>query len=135
MPHSILIPTAIDHEHLVGRKIALARKLLEPGGRITLLTVLEVIPSFVAEFVTVKTENRLTEKILARLEQTAGGAPDIDCAVVQGKPGIRIVDHATENGCDLIVVGAHDPTAGEYFLGSTAARVARRAKCAVHILR
>jgi len=105
MSKSILIPVALDHEELVAGKIALARKLLEPGGRITLLTVLENIPSFV------------------------------DCEVRSGKPGVAIVEYARENGIDLIIVGAHHPTAGDYFLGSTAARVARRAECAVHILR
>ena len=39
------------------------------------------------------------------------------------------------NGVDLIVVGSHHPSAQDSFLGSTAARVARRAPCSVMILR
>lgn len=135
MPNSILIPVAIDHEPLVDRKIATARKLLEPGGTITLLTVLEQIPGFAAEFVTVKSENHLTAKILANLEAVAAGAEDITCKVSTGKPGVRITEVAGELGCDLIIVGAHHPSAVDYFMGSTASRVARRAPCSVLIQR
>ena len=135
MPTSILIPVAIDHEPLVDRKIATARKLLEPGGRITLLTVLEQIPGFAAEFVTLKSENHLTDKIMANLKSVGGDAEDIDCRVTTGKAGVRITEVAGEIGADLIIVGAHHPNAMDYFLGSTASRVARRAVCSVLIQR
>ena len=135
MPKSILIPVAIDHEPLVDRKIATARQLLEEGGRITLLTVLEQIPGFTAEFVTVKAENHLTDKIMANLKTVARGADDIDCIVTSGKPGMRITEVARDLDADLIIVGAHHPTAMDYFLGSTASRVARRAPCSVLIQR
>lgn len=132
---SILIPVAIDHEPMVARKIALARNMLAPGGQITLLTVLEKIPGFAAEFVTVKSENHLTQRIREKLEAVAEGASDIDCLVTTGKPGLSVPEVARDIGADLIIVGAHNPTAVDYFLGSTAARVARRAPCSVYILR
>ena len=135
MPGSILIPVAIDHEPLVERKIETARKMLEPGGRITLLTVLEQIPGFAAEFVTVKSENHLTAKIRKSLEALADGSDDIDCIVTTGKPGVRITEVAKEIDADLIIVGAHHPSAVDYFMGSTASRVARRAACSVLIQR
>jgi len=133
--NSVLIPVALDHEPLVEKKIATARRMLEPGGRILLLTVLEQIPGFTQEFVTVKSENHLTAKVLENLETLAGGAEDISCHVDTGKPGVKIVEFAQDNGIDLIIVGAHHPSAMEYFLGSTAARVARRATCSVLVER
>ena len=54
MYNSILIPVALDHEPLVKSKLATARGMLAPGGTITLLTVLEQIPGFTQEFVTIK---------------------------------------------------------------------------------
>lgn len=135
MHQSILIPVAIDHEPLVAQKIATARKILEPGGKITLLTVLEQIPGFAAEFVTVKSENHLTAKIMSKLETLAAGAEDILCKVRTGKPGVRINEVAGEIGADMIIVGAHHPSTVDYFLGSTAARVARRAPCSVLVHR
>ena len=135
MYKSILIPVAIDHEELVAEKITTARKLLAADGKITLLTVLEQIPGFTAEFVTVKSENHLTNKIMETLKSIAGEATDINCQVETGKPGLRITEFAREIGADLIVVGAHHPSAMDYFLGSTAARVSRRASCSVLIQR
>lgn len=135
MPKHILIPVALDQEDLVPRKLALARALLEPGGRITLLTVLEDVPGFVAEFVDLKPENHLTRRIKEKLDAVAGGASDIATDVVKGKAGVQIPRYAEAQGADLIIVGSHHPKAQDYFLGSTAARVARRATCSVHILR
>ena len=135
MVKSVLIPVALDHEPLVDKKIATARRMMDDGGTITLLTVLEQIPGFTQEFVTVKSENHLTTKVMENLERLAAGAADIVCKVDTGKPGVKIVEFAEDNGIDLIIVGAHHPTAMDYFLGSTAARVARRATCSVLVQR
>ena len=135
MHRNILIPVALDHEKMVPRKLALARHLLEPGGTITLMTVLESVPGFVAEFVTVKAENHLVKRIHDRLIEVAGGAADVRIVVDTGKAGVRLAQYAEENAIDLIVIGSHQPGIQDYFLGSTAARVARRAPCSVYILR
>lgn len=131
----ILIPVALDHEGIVSSKIAVARRLLEEGGKITLLTVLEEIPGFVAEFVDNATENHLTARIKDKLEAAADGATDVSIKTVSGKPGVQIAEFARQNQVDLIVVGSHKPGVKDYFLGSTASRVSRRAPCAVFILR
>jgi nucleotide-binding universal stress UspA family protein len=135
MYENILIPVALDQEPVVPRKLALARHLLGPGGRITLLTVLEDVPGFVAEFVDQGTRTNLTGKVRARLEAAAGGASDTRCEVITGRAGIAIARYAEAQGVDLIIVGSHHPGAQDYFLGSTAARVVRRAPCSVHVLR
>lgn len=135
MTQHILIPVALDHEAVLPAKIGTAKRLLDEGGRITLLTVLEEIPGFVAEFVTVSSENHLTQKIRSRLEEAAAGDPTISCAVVTGKPGVAIVRFAAANDVDMIVMGSRRPGIEDYFLGSTAARVTRRANCSVMVLR
>lgn len=135
MHHTILLPVDLDHGPEVPRKLAAAREMLAPGGRIVLLTVLERIPGFAAEMVTIKSENHLTQQVRASLLAIADGAPDIDCQVTTGRPGLRISEVADEIGADLILVAAHQPGAMDLFLGSTAARVARRARCSVYILR
>lgn len=135
MHRNILIPVALDHEDVAQSKIEVARRLLAEGGRITLLTVLEDVPGFVAEFVDMKPANHLTQRIKAKLEEVADGASDIKTAVVTGKAGVQIASFAEEHGADLIIVGSHHPNAQDYFLGSTASRVARRAPCSVYILR
>jgi len=135
MAQHILIAVALDHEDLVMKKLELARALLSDGGQITLLTVLESIPGFVAEFIDLKPENHLTQRTKAKLDSVAGVGADVLTEVVTGKPGVRIVQYAADHGVDLILVGSHSPAAQDYFLGSTAARVARRAQCSVYIVR
>ena len=135
MHKHILIPVALDHEGLAPSKIAVARRLIAEGGRITLLTVLEDVPGFVAEFVAVKSVNHLTDRIKAKLDVIAEGDDDVSTAVVTGKAGVQISEFARANNVDLIIVASHSPGAQDYFLGSTASRVARRAPCAVYILR
>lgn len=131
----VLIGVDLDHEELVAGKVELARRLLADDGRITLLTVLEDVPGFVAEFVDMKGENHLTARVNAKLQELAGGDPAIDVAIAKGKAGVQIPFWADDKGVDLIVVGSHHPTATDYFLGSTASRIARRADCAVLIVR
>ncbi|MEL7099654.1 MAG: universal stress protein [Pseudomonadota bacterium] len=134
MPNSILIPVALDQDTLVPGKLATARTMLEPGGQITLLCVLESVPGYASEFVTVKSENHLTDKVSAQLDALKDGN-DVHIMVTSGKPGIRIAEVAEEIGADLVIVGARQPGALDIFLGSTAARVARRAPCSVLIQR
>jgi universal stress protein F len=135
MPRHILIPVALDHENVLSRKLALADQLLDEGGKITLLTVLENVPGFVAEMVTVREENHLVAKVRERLEKARGDRTDIDIAVDSGKAGVVIAHYAETHDVDLIIVASHKPGLQDYFLGSTAARVSRRAPCSVYILR
>ncbi len=135
MPNHILIPVALDHENMAQQKLQVARQLLSEGGRITLLTVLEDVPGFVAEFVTVKEANHLTQSIKTKLTEIAADAPDISTDVISGKAGVRVPEYAERAGVDLIIVGSQKPGATGYFLGSTAARIARRAECSVYIVR
>ncbi|MBT8411941.1 MAG: universal stress protein, partial [Octadecabacter sp.] len=44
-------------------------------------------------------------------------------------------DFATDNSIDCIIMASHQPGLEDYFLGSTAARVVRHAKCSVHVIR
>jgi len=61
--------------------------------------------------------------------------PKSDLAVREGRPAAAILDYASEIGADLIVLNAHDPGTADYFLGSVASRVVRRAPCSVHVVR
>ena len=135
MPKSILVPVALDHDSLVPAKLALARRLLDEGGQLTLVTVLERIPSFTQEFVTIKSENHLSQRILTHLNSLVADEPNAGCKVVTGKAGMAISELAEEMECDLIIVGSHSPGLQDYFLGSTASRVVRRAPCSVLVVR
>lgn len=131
----ILIPVALDHDIDVQRIIATARLLLAANGKITLVAVVEDLPVYVAEYTTVKPVEHIREDLRQRLRAIAKGQDDLEVAVLSGKPGVAIPDLAAETNADLIVINSHKPGVEDYFLGSTASRVVRRAPCAVFVLR
>jgi nucleotide-binding universal stress UspA family protein len=135
MYKNILIPIALDQERDTTDALAVARQLLAEGGRITLLSVVEEVPAYVAEYVVIKPADKVLRDAKARLEEDAKDEPDVKTDVVSGHAAVSITKFAEEHGVDLIVVASHRPGVQEYFLGSTAARVVRHAPCAVHVVR
>jgi nucleotide-binding universal stress UspA family protein len=135
MYKNIIVPVALDHGHDPAEAIAIAKALLADGGKITLLSVIEPIAGYVATYIPEGQLEKNRQEILANLEADAGGDDCIDTRVIMGHPGSAIVDHAKDNDVDLIVIASHKPGLQDFFLGSTAARVVRYSKCAVHVLR
>jgi len=131
----ILIPIALDHDTDIAGTIAIAERLKEKGGAITLVGVVENIPDYVAEYVTIKPRTTLESDIKKKLRELADAHGGLAVSVLCGKPGVVIAEMAEETGADLIVIGSHRPGVQEYFLGSTASRVVRRAPCAVMVVR
>ena len=135
MFNSILIPVALDHDVDFTSIIATARRLLADGGKMTLVAVVEDIPTYVAEYAAVKPAEHLREDIEQRLRALAEDQKVLEIAVLSGKPGVAIPDLASETSADLIVINSHKPGVEDYFLGSTTSRVVRRSHCAVLVLR
>lgn len=132
---NILIPVALDHGIDVNDTLAVARRLLVEGGKITLVGVVEQVPGYVVEYATVRPETKILNHIQERLQAIADGQDDLEVAVLSGKPGVTISNMAEDVGAELIVMRSHRPGVEDYFLGSTASRVVRRAPCAVMVLR
>jgi nucleotide-binding universal stress UspA family protein len=81
-------------------------------------------------------DNRSVEE-LERLAKTEI-PPDIKCKtlVKTGKPFIEIIETASEEDADLIIIATHGHTGVEHILfGSTAEKVVRKAPCPVLTLR
>jgi nucleotide-binding universal stress UspA family protein len=69
------------------------------------------------------------------LEISAAALPGVKTHLASGHPGRYIIDYANENDIDCIIIASHKPGLENFFLGSTANRVVRHARCSVHILR
>mgnify|MGYP001209095560 FL=1 len=114
-----------------------AARLLSPGGRITVVHVLEEVPPFVAAAVgkdqLAARRNTLRKQLEALT--AAAGKVNIDIDLRSGKPSKQILDCAKDNGADLIMIASHKPGLSDYFIGSTAARVVRHAPCSVLVSR
>ncbi len=137
MYKSILVPVALGGEGVGRGLMEKAKKLLSDGGKITLLHVMEEIPGYVAASIPrEKLAARRTEA-LRKLESLASAARgvNVDTEVLSGNAPNNILDAAKECGADLIIIGSHSPGLQDYFIGSTAARVVRHAKCSVLVSR
>jgi nucleotide-binding universal stress UspA family protein len=135
MYRHVLVPIAIEHGEGTKTALAAARLLADKGSQITALTVLEPVPAFIANELPEGQIERTSIDVMAALRDELEGNDDIKPVVITGHPGRAIVDFADENGVDCIVVASHKPGLADYFLGSTAARVVRHARCAVHVVR
>jgi len=135
MYSNILVPIAFDDERDVSQALNVARKLVDEGGRITAIHVLEHLPSYATEYLTKEQVEGNRAELMNGLIAKTGNSPDIDVVVVEGRSGQRILEEAKRREVDLIVIASHCPSVQDYFLGSTASRVVRHAKCCVHVVR
>lgn len=136
MYKTIIVPIDLGHTEKGKTIIDAAAKLIDKGGRVVLVNIVEEIPGFVVaqlpEGVLRKsTENASTE--LQGLASAAGIDAEVDVRV--GRPATAINSVAEELGADLIIVASHKPGMQDYLLGSTAAGIVRHAKSSVLVTR
>ncbi len=122
-------PAAVE----IGEKIlAKAKSLLDEGGEIVLLTIIEDIPGYLAIDVPVDliegAINDAKAKLVAIKEKAEVKA---HIEIRSGAPGREILATAEEHKADLIIVGSHVPDFSNYFIGATADRVVRHSKISV----
>lgn len=136
MYSSILVPIALDHSGRSAPAIKTARALLEPGGTLTLLHVIETIPSYASTHIpeSVFEQNRKEADTALALMAKESGAPT-KTEIVWGHAASTILAYAHDHAIDCIVIASHRPGIQDYFMGSTASRVVRHAPCCVHVLR
>lgn len=135
MYKNILVPIAADHDPSTAASLEVARALAAPGAKITTLTVVEAMPGYVSAHLPEGQLQKTMRDVEAGVRADVGDAKDVTVKVVEGHSARSILDFADSAKVDCIVMASHRPDITDYFLGSTAARVVRRAKCAVHVLR
>ena len=135
MYRHILVPISFEEDRDAAGAISVARTLVDDDGQITLIHVMEQIPSYAISYIP---QDYLVESrtaIQTELNQMAADIPNATGLLVDGHSGRTILDWAEENAADCIVIASHRPGMQDLFLGSTAAQVVRHAKCAVHVIR
>lgn len=132
------IVVAVDLAHGEAGKALLdrARALVDAGGTIRLLHVLEDVPSYIAaELPRDLNERRHAEAKVELGVLAAGDDLSIISEVRSGAASGQILQLAEDTDADLIMIASHRPGLSDYFIGSTAARVVRHAQCSVLISR
>ncbi|WP_299843242.1 universal stress protein [uncultured Roseovarius sp.] len=135
MYDKILVPISFDQDRDAAGAINVAKALLNEGGSIILMHVIEHIPDYAASYLP---PNFVANKRLAieeELDKVVESVPNAVGVVVSGHAGRTILDWAKEHGTDCIIIASHRPGMQDLLLGSTAAKVVRHAGCAVHVLR
>lgn len=135
MYKNILVPIAFETGRDTMKSIEVAEGLVDEGGAVTALHVIEEIPSYVAQYLPEGQIAANFKEIEDVLTRRLAEHSDISVKVIEGHAGHSIVDYATENKVDCIVIASHRPGLQDLFLGSTAARVVRHAPCSVHVVR
>ncbi|WP_112946126.1 MULTISPECIES: universal stress protein [unclassified Rhizobium] len=109
-----------------------AASLLDSGGEIILLNVVEDIPTYLGVDIPVDLiENAAkdAEEKLQGLIVSTGIPARVE--ISHGRPASGIIASAEANQADLIILSSHMPDFSNYFIGATADRVVRHAKCSV----
>lgn len=135
MYKNILVPVLFDEGHDFAAAVEAARTLADDGAAFTVLHILEDIPQFAMVEIgeaALEEQRKTVKKQLAKAAEKLAGANPV---LVHGHAGRGIVDYATENDVDCIVMASHQLGFTDIFLGSTAAKVVRHAKCSVHVIR
>lgn len=131
----ILVTVAYDAGHDATPSLSAARTLLSPGGRITLMHVMEPAPVFALNYMPAGWDEELRIAIEADLAQLAASFESVETVVAEGNAAHEITEHAHATGVDCIVIASHRPGTQGLLLGSTASKVVSRAQCALHVVR
>jgi universal stress protein F len=131
----ILVAVDFDEAHDPEPSLRVARILADKDARVSILHVQEEVPSYVLSYMPPDIEDNLKAEFKARLDGLAAKIEGGQGVLVWGHSGRTILDWAEANAVDCIVIASHRPGLQDYLLGSTAGRVVRHARCAVHVMR
>ncbi len=136
MYKTILVPIDLSHKIEGKSNINLAVQHAAEDAKITLLTVVEEIPTWAAAQLPAGILEESFESTQTELKAIANASGiKMDTEVRAGHSYNTILDVAKEKDVDLIIIASHRPGLQDYFLGSTAAKVVRHATCSVLVVR
>ena len=136
MYNTILVPVDMAHTDKAEAMFDIARKLGKKDAKVVVVNIVEEIPTYIlSELPRDMMANSVSnaKKSLEELAKSSGLNATVHVEV--GHPATSILEVAKKDGADCIIVASHRPGFQDYLLGSTAARVVRHARCAVHVMR
>ena len=136
MYKTILVP--IDMAHLAEGKaiIDVAIDHASEGARIILLYVVEEVPNWAAISLPANIIDKSLNSARDELKAIANATGrKMEVEVRTGHSYNTILDVVEEKDVDMVIIASHRPGLQDYFLGSTAAKVVRHAKCSVLVVR
>ncbi len=136
MYKTILVPIDMAHIEKGKAMIDIAMVQGDKDTQTILLNVVEELPAWVASQLPSGVLDESRQSALKELKAIADTANiNVDVEVRAGHPYKTILEVADKSGAELIIVASHQPGLEDYFLGSTAAKIVRHAKCSVLVVR
>lgn len=137
MYKTILLPIDTSHTERAKEMINAAKSNANNDTKIILLNVIDIAPAWADSYLQAGAlaDNLKTAKTELASISVKEDFEYAEILVRSGHSYRTILDVATEKEVDLIIMGSHKPGVGAYFLGSTADKVVRHAKCSVFIIR
>ncbi len=136
MYKTILVPIDMAHIEKGKAMIDIAMAQGNKDTQTILLNVVEELPAWVASQLPGGVLDESRRSALEELKAIADTANiNVDVEVRAGHPYKTILEVADKFGAELIIVASHQPGLEDYFLGSTAAKIVRHAKCSVLVVR
>ncbi len=135
MYKNILVPVSFEADLNAQGAMEIAKALRADGASITCLHVMEQLPKYATEYLPEGHLDAAKADVVDGLKSLVDGVDGASAVVMEGHSSRTILNHADHNDIDLIIIASHQPGMQDYLLGSTAAKVVRHAKCAVHVLR
>jgi nucleotide-binding universal stress UspA family protein len=136
----VLVP--LDFSEVSETVLQYGVELTTEGGTTILLHVLEPLPlhfeSAFGTFVNTEGLRRIRENAQKLLDESRERYPEKNLVTElrEGKPSHAVLDAASRNDAQLIVMGTHGRGGlEEFFLGSVAARIVRKSRCPVLTVR
>jgi nucleotide-binding universal stress UspA family protein len=136
MYKTILVPIDIAHIANSNAIIDIAKSHASEGTKIILLNVVEEIPNWAAVEIPPGILEKSVQVSSEELNAVAKASGiEMDVEIRMGHSYQTILEMATEKAAELIIVASHKPGFQDYFLGSTAAKIVRHARCSVLVVR
>lgn len=137
MYNKILIPIDMSHVERASEMITAAKTQANEGAKFVLLNVIDEVPAWAMDY---QSEGVAKEHVKSAKEELSKIAhkesiSNVDVQVFSGHSYNTILHVAKKEEAELIIIGSHHPGVGDYFLGSTAAKVVRHAQCSVYVIR
>ncbi|MBP2547569.1 nucleotide-binding universal stress UspA family protein [Neorhizobium galegae] len=136
MYQSILIAVDVAQLEKAERLIVKAATLVDAGGKITLVNVVEEVPGYLSIDIPADLMGQARadgQAKLTALRDKFGLKAQVE--IRQGAPAHEILAAAAANDADLIMLASHVPDFSNYLIGATADRVVRHARCSVLVER
>ncbi|WEZ84016.1 universal stress protein [Rhizobium sp. 32-5/1] len=138
MYRKIIVPIAMDQLEHGEKTLQIAKTLLDSGGEIVLLNAIEdlsayaqgyMIVDFPLEIIEASRKHAATTLLALKEKHAINGRVETR---VGGAAGV-INNVAEDENADLVIIASHRPGLIDYFIGSTASRVASHCQCTVLI--